>query len=285
MELRHETLKDQLSKLDPEVQRLRSENEMLARHSGDLAVEEQKLEGENSRLEEDNRKKSCQVDQRRQSNEVLQQQNNELQDQVREQERRLIRLQTVEQPQLEARLREIQDKINDCIGRFASLNDQIHEAEDQQSEAVETLSRLTGQLQEAKARREEAQRQKTEITQRLASTSADAESLQREIAQISRLLEEENKKDLQDVLEQQRSRLALCRNQLAQQEMDLAAKEEALKDTAAELEAVQTENAQKRHSFSSWSRSIARPGRRPTRCRGRTGSWLKWRNGSSRCGT
>lgn len=74
MELRHETLKDQLSKLDPEVQRLRSENEMLARHSGDLAVEEQKLEGENSRLEEDNRKKSCQVDQRRQSNEVLQQQ-------------------------------------------------------------------------------------------------------------------------------------------------------------------------------------------------------------------
>lgn len=160
MELRHETLKDQLSKLDPEVQRLRSENEMLARHSGDLAVEEQKLEGENSRLEEDNRKKSCQVDQRRQSNEVLQQQNNELQDQVREQERRLIQLQTVEQPQLEARLREIQGKINDCIGRFASLNDQIHEAEDQQSEAVETLSRLTGQLQEAKARREEAQRQK-----------------------------------------------------------------------------------------------------------------------------
>ena len=151
----------------------------------------------------------------------------------------------MEQPQLEARLREIQDKINDCIGRFASLNDQIHEAEDQQSEAVETLSRLTGQLQEAKACREEAQRQKTEITQRLASTSADAESLQREIAQISRLLEEENKKDLQDVLEQQRSRLALCRNQLAQQEMDLAAKEEALKDTAAELETVQTENAQK----------------------------------------
>lgn len=48
LELRHETLKDQLSKLDPEVQRLRSENEMLARHSGDLAVEEQKLEGENS---------------------------------------------------------------------------------------------------------------------------------------------------------------------------------------------------------------------------------------------
>ena len=79
----------------------------------------------------------------------------------------------------------------------------------------------------------------------LASTSADAESLQREIAQISRLLEEENKKDLQDVLEQQRSRLALCRNQLAQQEMDLAAKEEALKDTAAELETVQTKNAQK----------------------------------------